>query len=107
MPSCFLNQPFKMVKGALKDADRSFVSFNMDSVELDAVKRSENGKSLVVRFHEYTGSCQKVKVLPGFAFASYCECNLMEKPVEERKAAEENEIVVKPYEIKTLLFDVK
>ena len=102
-----LNQPFKVVKGALKDAGRSFVSFNSDSVELDAVKRSEDGKSLVVRFHEYTGSRQKVKVLPGFAFASYCECNLMEKPVEERKAAEEVEIVVKPYEIKTLLFDLK
>lgn len=102
-----LNQPMKLVKGALADADRSFVAFDTDSVELDAVKRSEDGGQLVIRFHEYTGSSRKVKVLPGFAYASYCECNLMEKPLEEPKAAEGIEISVTPYEIKTLLFNLK
>ena len=76
-------------------------------MELDAVKRSEDEKSLVVRFHEYTGSRQKVRVIPGFAYDSWCECNLMEKPLEERRAAGEIRTELTPYEIKTLLFDLK
>lgn len=102
-----LNQPMKVVKGALSCAGTSFVSFNTDSVELDAVKRSEDGKSLVVRFHEYAGSRQKVTVNTGFAYDCWCECNLMEKPLEERKAAGEVKVELTPYEIKTLLFDLK
>lgn len=100
-----LNQPMKVVEGALRGAGTSFVSFNTDSVELDAVKRSEDGKSLVVRFHEYTGSRQKVTVNTGFAYDSWCECNLMEKPLEERKASGKVQVELTPYEIKTLLFD--
>lgn len=102
-----LNQPMKVVKGALRSAGTSFVSFNTDGVELDAVKRSEDGKSLVVRFHEYTGSRQKVTVTPGFAYESWRECNLMEKPMEETGHTGEVKVEVTPYEIKTLLFEMK
>lgn len=102
-----LNQPLKVVKGILHGAGTSFVSFDTEGVELDAVKRSEDEKSLVVRFHEYTGSRQKVRVIPGFAYDSWCECNLVEKPLEERRAAGEIRTELTPYEIKTLLFDLK
>ena len=67
-----LNQPFKAIKGAAINGKISFVSFNTDGVELDAVKRSEDGRSLVIRFHDYTGSRQKVKVTPGFDWDSWC-----------------------------------
>ena len=83
------------------------MSFNTDGVELDAVKRSEDGKSLVVRFHEYTGRRQKVTVTPGFAYESWRECNLMEKPMEETGHTGEVKVEVTPYEIKTLLFKMK
>ena len=102
-----LNQPFKTTEGAVRSTDRCFISFNTDQVELDAVKRSEDGKGIVIRFHEYTGSRQKVTVLPGFAYDSWCECSLMEKPLEEQKASGEVKLELTPYEIKTLMFYTK
>lgn len=101
-----LNQPMKVVEGAVKDTETSFVSFSTDGVELDAVKRSEDGKSLIVRFHEYTGSRQKVVVTPGFAYDSWCECNLMEKPLGEKEEVGDIRVELTPYEIKTLMFEM-
>lgn len=102
-----LNQPVKVLSGEWELADTSFVSFDNDQVELDAVKRSEDGNHLVIRFHEYAGSRQKVKVYPGFSYTSYCECDLMERPVEESRLAGEIKLELTPYEIKTLLFTMK
>ncbi len=102
-----LNQPAKVVPGKWKNSDTSFISFSTDKVELDTVKRSEDGKYLVVRFHEYAGSRQKVKVYPGFAYASFCESDLMERPIEEEREAGEIRMEIKPYEIKTILFTLK
>ena len=93
------NQPAKVVPGKWKNSDTSFISFSTDKVELDAVKRSEDGKYLVVRFHEYAGSRQKVKVYPGFAYASFCESDLMERPIEEEREAGEIRMEIKPYEL--------
>lgn len=102
-----LNQPMKVIKGEISGAGTSFVSFDTEGVELDAVKRSEDGKNLVIRFHEYTGSHQKVIVNPGFVYNCWCESNLMEKPMEEKWNTGTVKMLVKPYEIKTLLFGVK
>ncbi len=102
-----LNQPANAVKGEWKFGNTSFVSFDTDAVELDAVKRSEDGKYLVVRFHEYTGSSRKVKVHTGFDYAFWGECDLMERPVGgklEHTGGVQVEMV--PYEIKTLLFQI-
>lgn len=101
-----LNQPLKVCKGMLRNAGTSFVSFYKDSVELDAVKRSEDGKSLIIRFHEYTGSRQKIKVIPGFRYNSWCECNLMEKPLGDCWCEGEVTVELTPYEIKTLMFEI-
>ena len=102
-----LNQPVKVLSGKWELADTSFVSFDNDQVELDAVKRSEDGNHLVIRFHEYAGSRQKVTLRPGFSYASYCECDLMERPMEESHPAGEIKLELTPYEIKTLLFTMK
>lgn len=101
-----LNQPVKVLPGEWKNGGHSFISFSTDKVELDAVKRSEDGKYLVVRFHEYAGSRQKVKVCPGFEYVSFCESDLMERPIEEEREAGEILMEIKPYEIKTLLFSL-
>ncbi len=47
---------------------------------------------------------QSVKVYPGFAYASFCESDLMERPIEEEREAGEIWMEIKPYEIKTILF---
>lgn len=101
-----LNEPLKCIRGAVKLPYTSFVSFDSEHIEVDAVKKSEDGKYLVLRFHEFTGSREKVEVRPGFGFESWMEGDLRENPLEPPHLRQEGPVVLslKPYEIKTLLF---
>ena len=103
-----LNQPLEVVDGILcmpTKAGKGLVCLKGAHVELDALKKSEDGKYLVLRFHEYAGSKGNVYVDIGFQIEAYAESDLMEQPQEEFK---EGKLVlsVKPYEIKTLLLKV-
>ena len=53
----------------------SFVGFDKECVELDAVKKTEDGKYIAVRLHDFTGGTNKLTVTPGFAWNRYCECD--------------------------------
>lgn len=97
-----LNEPMQAVKGESSLATTCFLSFDNEQVELDAVKKSEDGNDLVIRFHEFAGSAQKVTLKPGFAYRAWAECDLRERPLA---AFSEGEITLSlhPYEIKTIL----
>ena len=100
-----LNNPADVVKGEARMAG-SFFTLDNSQVEVDAVKRSEDGKYLVVRFHDFAGSRQKVCVSPSFAYQAWAESDLMEKPSEGfRNDAVKLEL--HPYEIKTVLFQIQ
>lgn len=101
-----LNQPLEALPGRVRllDSDtESTVSLIGAHVELDALKKSENGKYLVLRFHEYAGSKGKVKAELGFKAKQICECDLMERPLEDFHAPDDFVTDVKAYEIKTFL----
>lgn len=102
-----LNQPLKAVRGKAKVEETSFMTISNDHVELDAVKRSEDGKYLVVRFHEYTGAKQEVEVSFNFDSKGWMESDLMERPLETLKEGQNIIINMKPYEIKTILIALK
>ncbi len=97
-----LNQPMEAMAGVCALDYDSFLNFDNNQVELDAVKKSEDGKYIVLRFHEFAGSAQKVTVTPGFSYQSWAECDLRERPETDFC---QGEICVKlhAYEIKTLL----
>lgn len=100
-----LNNPADVVKGEARMAG-SFFTLDNSQVEVDAVKRSEDGKYLVVRFHDFAGSRQKVCVSPSFAYQAWAESDLMERPSEGfRNDAVKLEL--HPYEIKTVLFQIQ
>lgn len=100
-----LNNPADVVKGEDRNSD-SFFTLDNSQVEVDAVKRSEDGKYLVVRFHDFAGSRQKVCVSPTFAYQAWAESDLMERPTEDfRNDAVKLEL--HPYEIKTVLFQIQ
>lgn len=100
-----LNNPADVVKGADRNSD-SFFTLDNSQVEVDAVKRSEDGKYLVVRFHDFAGSRQKVCVSPTFAYQAWAKSDLMERPTEDfRNDAVKLEL--HPYEIKTVLFQIQ
>ena len=101
-----LNDPMQTAEGVCTFGAESFVTFDNDQVELDAVKKSEDGKYLVIRFHEFAGSAQKVTVRPGFAFREWTECDLRERPLGEWSRDKEIALDLHAYEIKTILISL-
>lgn len=100
-----LNQPMDVVAGSSVLPYESFFTLDNEQVEVDAVKKSEDGKYIVIRFHEFAGARQQVTLKPGFACKNWMECDLRERPLEE---AHKDAIVmtVNPFEIKTILVTV-
>lgn len=101
-----LNEPMQAVAGELALGYDSFLSFDNNQVELDAVKKSEDGKYIVVRFHEFAGAKQKVSMKTGFAYQSWTECDLRERPVGDWENNKKIQMTVNPYEIKTILIQL-
>jgi len=87
--------------GSLPPA-HSFVKVEPENLVLTALKRSESGDGLVLRFYESAGKGVQARIqLPAAARAAF-ETNLMEKQEKELPAGKEIMVDVKPYEIKTI-----
>ncbi len=100
------NQPYVVVKGKIKAPFEQCLSFENGKVEFDAMKKSEDGTKVVVRFHEYAGSSSTVKIKTGFDWKQWQEGDLRERPIEEPRT-DEIVVPIKPYEIKTILIQLK
>lgn len=74
-------------------------------MELDAVKKSEDGKFLVIRFHEFAGSRQEVTAKLGVPWKSWAECDLRERPLCAF-IGDEIHLELHAYEIKTILVEL-
>lgn len=98
-----LNNPVDVYEGREKDACGSFFTLDNDQVEIDAVKKSEDGRYLVIRFHDFAGARQRVEIKPSFSYEGWAESDLMERPLSEFG---DGKVVMDlhPYEIKTVLF---
>lgn len=97
-----LNDPMLVTPGNTTPEYESFVSFDNGQVELDAVKKSEDGTCIIVRFHEFAGSAQQVTMRPGFAFSSWRECDLRERAIGELSEEKKIRLSLHAYEIKTV-----
>lgn len=102
----FLNNSLKVEQGEASKKVYSFLNIDNKYIEVDAVKRSEDGKSLVIRCHEYTGGKQTATIKLDAAIKSWQESNLMEKPEGERFENQEITLEFGPYEIKTILVEL-
>ncbi len=100
-----LNQPMLAVNGQSALSYDSFLSFDNDQIELDAMKKSEDGRYLVIRFHEFAGSRQQVTVKTGFSWKAWAECDLRERAVTAF-ASDEICVELHAYEIKTILLEI-
>lgn len=100
----YLNNPLHCVKGMLNLP--YFVKFNVETVSVDAVKCSEDGQYLVMRFHEFAGAQTALVVKAGFGYQEWAEANLMEEPVGEFCKEKDIRLTIHPYEVITLLFRI-
>lgn len=82
----------------------SFLEIQEENILADTVKLSEEGEEIVVRFYETYGKRTKAHVrFPHAVEAAFTECNCMEEerqPLAGRDG--ELELLLKPYEIKTI-----
>lgn len=97
-----LNNPLTAVPGKVQGFAESFLRFSEENISVDCIKQAEGSKEVVVRFHEFTGARKAMLVTCGLPVKEWCECSLMEEP-EGEYSKEPIRLLVKPYEIKTLL----
>ncbi|MCR1875281.1 alpha-mannosidase [Paraclostridium bifermentans] len=103
-----LNQPLKSIKGMLKsEVKKRLFKFNDANILVDAIKKAEDEDMIIIRFHDYSGSRQNVSIDSDYEITGWMETNLMEKPIENLRNENSINVVVNPYEIKTLMIKIK
>jgi len=84
----------------------SAFSVSVPGVFVDAVKKSEDGESLILRVHENRGARERVTVSTALPLGRVAECDLMEQPYGQPQAFDKAfSFVIKPYEIKSFRID--
>ncbi|WP_332841787.1 alpha-mannosidase [Paraclostridium bifermentans] len=103
-----LNQPLRAIKGMLKsEVKKQLFKFNDANILVDAIKKAEDEDMIIIRFHDYSGSRQNVSIDSDYEITGWMETNLMEKPIENLRNENSINVVVNPYEIKTLMIKIK
>jgi len=97
----YLNNPLRVREGSPVQAEASLFQLSADHLLIDAVKKSEDGEAIIVRYHEFAGARGNVELTSGLKVASWQECDLLERPIGEINCGSSIRIMVKPYEIKT------
>lgn len=96
-----LNLPAQVIEGRIKDL-RKLVKLEGQGVQIDVVKKAEDENCLVVRMHECWGSRQVVVLSSDFPVKQMVECNLLEHDLEDISDGIKKELILKPFEIKTV-----
>lgn len=94
------NNPAVVLPGVAGKAD-PLIELEGDYVELDTVKRAEDGNGMIVRFHEYAGGDSRVVLGSRYPIYGFQACDLLENAVDERINVDRLEVIIKPYEILT------
>lgn len=98
-----LNAPMTYKPGASIAAGKSLFIASTDSIMVDAIKKAEDANTVLLRFHDYTGSRYEATIKSDYPVVAWQECDLMERPIAEEVSEGAIRTEVKPYEIKTFL----
>jgi alpha-mannosidase len=79
-----LNAPLIVAQGTPLGAVTDLVKINAPGAALDAIKKSEDGKDFIIRFHEMHGARTTLKVEFAVPLSGWAEANLMEEPVNQK-----------------------
>lgn len=90
-----------------KAIDLDLVDLNdSGSVVLEAVKRGEDGKSVVLRLYEALGAHVKAEIKPKFGFKSASLTDILEREVTKLGSDATIKLDVQPFEIVTIKLDL-
>lgn len=74
-----------------------------ENIVIETVKKSKDGRGIVLRLYEAFGKRGQIKIESDFLIESGRECNLMEEILDVLPHEQHSiEVMVKPYEIKTI-----
>ncbi len=101
--SHFLNHPVLSAKGTAKD----FPALSFEgNIVVDAVKTAENGKDVIIRFHEFRGGRTLVRLkLDGMI--GWTLCNMLEQEMSELNKMDFVSLNLSPFEITTVKIHFK
>src|SRR5699024_9610425 len=74
-----------------------------DDILIETIKPSQDGKGVVARLYDRYGEGGETVLKAGFRYKSVFTCNMLE---EEREKLSGATLTFRPYEIKTLYFEI-
>lgn len=100
-----LNDPSRILNGRTDALKSLFTIESEGNVFVDAVKRSENGEGIILRFHDHTGGKRNVQIHVSQAVQEWTETDLLERPITESIRIKDHviQLTLDPFEIKTVL----
>lgn len=96
----FLNQPVKVRQGSCIADGKSLFKVDKSNFAVDAVKRSEDGKDVILRIHEYQGMRTPLTVMSDFGMVYWTPVNMLEEAIDDTVDVHEIHDYATPYEIK-------
>ena len=101
-PAYELNTNVTTVGGRC-DIEGSLIKFDSSNIIVEAVKKAEDGNSVIIRFYDALGTGKKVKATVGLeGVKEIAETNMLEEEKAVIANGAEFEMYVKPFEIKTI-----
>lgn len=99
-----LNEPLRVTTGVTGPQLTPLFKFDHEQAALDAVKISEDGQYLIIRFHEFTGQHGQVDLQLNFNATAVYRGRLNETVASQTNLLSHNAVslAVRPYEIVTL-----
>ncbi|MFK7692154.1 alpha-mannosidase [Paenibacillus sp. HJGM_3] len=101
-----LNNPLTYREGKPLHPGMSLFRTDTDSVMIDAVKKAEDSRRVVLRLHEFAGGRDSVEIASRLPIHSWQECDLLERPIGEKCTQPVLRFPIAPYEIKTFLIEI-
>jgi alpha-mannosidase len=103
-----LNAPLAAVRSSQPHLNGlSLFRIHGGHVQVDAIKKAEDDGRIVLRLHEYAGARGSICITSDHHIERWQECDLMERPIADAVGDRTIELELKPYEIRTLLIDLK
>lgn len=97
-----LNDPLSLLPKKFDKGMKMFFFSSDAKIIVDAIKESDDKMGIILRLHDYTGGRQSFSIDAQFCYGSVYEANLME---EKEKDIDLKNVVLHPFEIKTIFFD--